>query len=58
MEHLDSPVSSVYTAIGRLVEAEILRPLTARKRNQVWGATDILDELADLDQRIRQAALQ
>ena len=37
---------------ARLVEAEVLRPLTDRKRNQVWGAGLILDELEDLDDRI------
>ena len=44
--------SRVYEAIARLVEAEVLRPLTDRKRNQVWGAGLILDELEDLDDRI------
>jgi hypothetical protein len=49
-------VSSVYTAIERLQEAGVLRPLTERKRNQVWGASLILDELDDLGARIGHAA--
>lgn len=45
----------VYEAIDRLVGAEVLRPLTTRKRNQVWGANLILDELEDLNDRIASA---
>jgi Fic family protein len=48
--------SAVYRGIDRLVEAEVLRPLTDRKRNQVWGASDMLDELDDLGTRIAAAA--
>ena len=33
--------------------AGIVQPLTDRKRNQVWGATGLLDELDDLDNRIQ-----
>lgn len=44
--------SSVFDAVSRLVEAGILRPLTDRKRDQVWAAADILAELDDLDHRI------
>lgn len=51
-----SPDSSVYAAIARLHEAGILRPLTGRKRNQVWGAASVLDELDDLGVRIAAAA--
>ena len=47
--------SRVYEAIARLVDAGVLRPLTNRKRNQVWGAGLILDELEDLDDRIATA---
>ena len=53
---LDSPQSSVYTAFERLKDAGVIRPLTARKRNQVWGASAILDELNDLGQRIASAS--
>jgi Fic family protein len=48
--------SSVYAAIERLVAAGVLRPLTERRRNQVWGAADVLDELDDLGGRIAAAA--
>lgn len=42
----------VYTAIDRLLDAGIVRRLTERKRDQVWGCVDILDELEDLSTRI------
>ena len=48
--------SAVYRAVDRLVEAGVLRPLTDRKRNQVWGVGDMLDELDDLSVRIGAAA--
>jgi Fic family protein len=53
---IKASVSSVYTAIGRLHQAGILRPLTDRTRNQIWGAGLILDELDDLGARIARAA--
>jgi Fic family protein len=53
---IQAPVSSVYAAIDRLRDAGVLRPLTERKRNQVWGAGLILDELDDLGARIARAA--
>ncbi|WP_375479083.1 Fic family protein [uncultured Jatrophihabitans sp.] len=55
---LDAPRSSVFAAINRLHDARVLRPLTNRKRDQVWGAALILDELDDLTVRIGQAALR
>lgn len=54
---IDGPRSSVFAAINRLYDAGVLRPLTDRKRDQVWGAAFILDELADLSIRIGRAAL-
>lgn len=51
-----APTSSIYSSIQRLVDAGILSPLTNRKRDQVWGAVDILDELEDLSTRIEIAA--
>jgi Fic family protein len=45
-----------YAAIERLESAGILRPLTGRRRNQVWGASALLDELGDLDARIQDRA--
>jgi Fic family protein len=53
---VDGPRSSVFSAIARLREAGVLRPLTDRKRDQVWGAGLILDELEDLNVRIGRAA--
>jgi Fic family protein len=48
--------SALYRGLDRLVEAGVLRPLTDRKRNQVWGVGDMLDELDDLSVRIGAAA--
>jgi len=49
---LDAPRSSVFAAIKRLCDASVVRPLTDSKRDQVWGASLILDELDDLGVRI------
>ena len=49
--------SSVGEAIARLVAVGVLTPLTARKRDQAWVAVDVLDELADLEDRIGAAML-
>jgi Fic family protein len=49
--------ASTYNAIDRFVSAGVLRPLTERKRNQVWGVADMLDELNDLSTRIAAAAI-
>ncbi len=54
---VDAPRSSVFAAINRLRDAGVLRPLTDRKRDQVWGAALILDELDDLGMRIARASL-
>jgi len=51
-----APRSSVFAAIARLHEAGVLRPLTDRRRNQLWGAAAILDELDDLGRRIAAAS--
>jgi Fic family protein len=56
VELIGAPVSSVYTGIERLAQAGVLRSLTDRRRNQVWGASLILDELDDLGARIARAA--
>jgi hypothetical protein len=37
-DDIGGPLPSTYTAIERLADTEIVRPLTDRKRNQVWGA--------------------
>jgi Fic family protein len=51
---VDAPRSSVFAAINRLRDAGVLRPLTDRKRDQIWGASLVLDELDDLGMRIAQ----
>ena len=53
---VDAPRSSIFAAINRLHDGGVLRPLTDRKRGQVWGAGLILDELDDLSVRIGRAA--
>jgi Fic family protein len=53
---IGSARSSVFAAIARLHEAGVLRPLTDRKRDQVWGAGAVLDELDDLSLRIAAAS--
>ncbi|KRE28499.1 fic protein [Mycobacterium sp. Soil538] len=55
---VQAPRSSVFAAINRLHEAGVLRPLTDRKRDQVWGASLVLDELEDLGVRIAHAFSQ
>lgn len=44
--------TSIYNAISRLHGVAILTPLSDRKRNQIWGVTDVLHELEVLDRRI------
>jgi Fic family protein len=44
--------TSIYNAISRLHGVAILTPLSDRKRNQIWGVTDVLHELEELDHRI------
>lgn len=53
---VDAPRSSVFAAIKRLHDTGVLRPLTDRKRDQVWGASLVLDELDDLGRRIERAS--
>jgi Fic family protein len=48
--------SSMFAAIDRLRGAGVLRPLTDRQRNQLWGASLILDELDDLGVRVARAS--
>ena len=48
--------SSIYAAVDRLRAAGVIRPLTNRQRDQVWGASLILDELDDLAVRIAMAS--
>lgn len=53
---MDAGESAVYRAIDRLADAGVLVPLTDRKRDQVWGAVAILDEIEDLSTRIEVAS--
>jgi Fic family protein len=48
--------SAVYRAVDRLVDVGVLRSLTDRKRNQIWGVGDMLAELDDLSIRMGAAA--
>ncbi|WP_249383583.1 Fic family protein [Mycobacterium sp. DBP42] len=52
---VDAPRSSVFGAIGRLCDADVIRALTDRKRDQIWGASLVLDELDELGSRIAAA---
>ncbi|MDN5634656.1 MAG: Fic family protein [Brevibacterium sp.] len=52
--HLSS--SSANRAVSSLTEAGVLRGLTSRKRNQIWGADAVLAELEDLNLRIGDRA--
>ena len=49
--------SRTYSAIDRLHKAGVLRPLTDRTRNQIWGAASVLDELDDLSVRVARATM-
>jgi Fic family protein len=51
-ERIGGALSTTYVAIERLVDTGVLRPLTDRQRNQVWGVVALLDELDDLGMRI------
>lgn len=50
--HLGGSTSSLYAALHRLEAVGVIRPLTDRSRNQVWGAVSLMDELDDLGMRI------
>jgi hypothetical protein len=41
--------SSTAVAVGQLVEAGVLSPLSESKRNRAWEATGLLDLLTDLE---------
>lgn len=47
--------SSVYSALERLESDGVIHEVTERKRDKVWAATDVLDELDDLNDRIAAA---
>jgi len=48
---------ATYRAIDRLARAGVIRPLTNRTRNQIWGRRDLLGELEDLGVRIGARSL-
>jgi Fic family protein len=54
---LGAAPSRTYSAIDRLHKAGVLRPLTDRTRNQIWGAAAVLDELDDLSVRVARATV-
>lgn len=43
---------AVYTALARLEAEGIIHEITGRKRDRVWAASDLMDELDELDRRI------
>lgn len=49
---LDVNANVAYNAIERLLAAGILHPASERKRDQIWVAGDMMNELLDLDDRI------
>ncbi|MEV0354667.1 Fic family protein [Nocardia sp. NPDC050697] len=44
--------ASTYRALARLVDAGVLEPLSASKRDRIWAATDVLAELDALSAAI------
>ena len=42
-----------YVAIERLVEAEVLRPITQSRRDMTWAAGEVLDEADLMVDRLR-----
>lgn len=55
-QRLRISTATAYRAVEQLRNAEVIRPLTGRVRNQVWGASDLLAELEDLGVRIAARA--
>ena len=53
----DVSASNAYGAIERLVDAGVLRPLTDRKRDQIWGTVAIIEEVERLGNRIARRAV-
>ncbi len=56
MERLGVSPSTAHQALRRLHEADVVVPTTRRRRDQVWAATDVLDELSDLNLRIESVS--
>lgn len=51
-ERVGTPPDDAEETLARLQEAGILEPVNRRRRERIWGARDILDELNDLNTRI------
>ena len=47
-----STAARTYAALDRLVEHDVLREVTGGGRNRIWVAGEVMDEIADLDERI------
>ncbi|GAA1213815.1 Fic family protein [Rhodoglobus aureus] len=50
----DAQTSAIYKALTRLEKDGVIHEVTARKRDRVWSATLVMDELDDLADRIAQ----
>ncbi len=51
-----SAAPRTYEALERLMSAGVLREVTGGARNRVWVASDVMTELAELDERIGRRA--
>ena len=47
--------SSVYAALQRLSNAGVITPVTQSKRSRAWAATEVLDEVDRLNNRLADA---
>jgi len=52
VEEIGKHPSSIQNAISKLNNVGILEPLSDQRRNQIWGAVEVLGELEDLNNRI------
>ncbi|EAR26127.1 Conserved hypothetical DNA-binding protein [marine actinobacterium PHSC20C1] len=50
--------ASVYEALARLETDGVIHEVTARKRNKVWAASRVMDELDKLNSRIGRALVE
>lgn len=51
-ETMNFSASAAHRALKQLSEAGIIREITGKKRNRVWVAADVIDELKSLELRI------
>src|SRR5699024_8197962 len=47
-----SAAPRTYDALEKLSDAGVIREITGQARNRVWVASDVVTEIADLDERI------